>query len=101
MGTEENTAKLTISEHDAGITFSVHLQPRSSKNEMCGLQGDALKIRLTSPPVDDAANRHLIEFISKTLEIPKSRVSIVSGTKSRHKKVQVEGVTADSIRLLF
>jgi|OpeIllAssembly_1097287.scaffolds.fasta_scaffold1085544_2 hypothetical protein len=88
---------LKLTESPAGIAFSVHVQPRASRTEVCGLQGDALKVRLTSPPVEDAANRQLAEFIAKKAGIARSRVSIIAGTKSRHKTVLVSGIDLQSL----
>lgn len=80
-----------------GIIIRIHLQPRASKTEICGIQGDELKVRVTSPPVDDAANRLCIEFFAKMFRLPRSSVSIISGHKSRHKKVLLSGVTQHDI----
>ena len=70
-----------------GITLSLHIQPRASKNEVCGVQDNALKIRLTSPPVDGAANKLCREFLAGLFGVSKSAVEIVSGETSRHKRV--------------
>ena len=72
-----------------GIVLNLHIQPRASKNEVCGVQGDALKIRLTSPPVDGAANKLCREFLADLFHVPKSAVEIVSGETSRHKRVRI------------
>jgi len=72
-----------------GIVLNLHIQPRSSKNELCGVQGDALKIRLTSPPVDGAANKLCREFLADLFHVPKSAVEIISGETSRHKRVRI------------
>jgi uncharacterized protein (TIGR00251 family) len=86
-----------------GIIIRIHLQPRASKTEICGIQGDELKVRVTSPPVDDAANRLCTEFFARSFKIPRSAVTIISGHKSRHKRVHVAAVTLDKISdcLLF
>jgi len=80
-----------ITETSEGITLRLHLQPRSSRTEICGIQGGELKVRVTSPPVDDAANRLCIEFFAKTFKVPKSAVTIISGQKSRHKRLHISG----------
>lgn len=80
-----------------GVLFSVHVQPRASRSEICGVQEGELKLRLTSPPVEDAANRQCVELIAKALGVAKSKVSIKSGAKSRHKVVRVEGVEPASL----
>jgi uncharacterized protein (TIGR00251 family) len=76
-----------IRRHPKGVLLKLFVQPRSSKNEIKGLQGDALKLRLTAPPVDDAANRMCIEFLAKCLGLPKSSLEIISGKTSRKKQV--------------
>jgi uncharacterized protein len=88
---------LRIADTPAGIQFKVHVQPRASKNEICGVHGEELKVRLTAPPVDDAANRLCIEFFAGRLGVPKSRVAILAGMKSRHKTVRVEGIDAGEL----
>jgi uncharacterized protein (TIGR00251 family) len=72
-----------------GIILTLHIQPRASKNEVCGVQDHALKIRLTSPPVDGAANKLCREFLARMFKVPKSAVEIISGETSRHKRVRI------------
>ncbi len=81
-----------------GVTINVYVQPRASKNEVVGLQGDELKLRLTSPPVEGAANKLCREFLAKLLGVAKGRVSLVAGDKSRHKRLLVRGVTLEQAR---
>jgi uncharacterized protein (TIGR00251 family) len=90
-----------ITEVPDGIVIRLHLQPRASKTEICGIQGDELKVRVTSPPVDNAANRLCIEYFAKSFKLPKSSVSIISGHKSRHKKIHLPGVTPESAATLI
>lgn len=78
---------LSIKESPDGIIFKAFIQPRSSKNVIAGLHGDALKIRITAPPVNDAANKMCVKFLSKTLRIPKSSIEIISGHTSRTKQI--------------
>lgn len=66
------------------------LQPRASKNEIVGIQGERLKIRITAPPVDGKANQHLIGLISKWFGVPKGSVSIVRGDTGRQKTLAIE-----------
>jgi uncharacterized protein len=70
-----------------GIVIKIYVQPRSSRNKIIGLHGDALKIAIQAPPVDDAANRMCIEFLSKCLNLPRSAVEILSGHTSRMKRI--------------
>jgi len=86
-------SRWTMVESGGGVTFAVRVVPRSSRNAVAGVQGDALKVKLTAPPVEGAANTALIEFLAKQLGVRRSAVSIVSGEKSRSKTVRVEGVT--------
>lgn len=95
----ENSLKIT--ETGEGVIFTLHVQPRASRNEICGVQGDALKLRLTSPPVEDAANRLCVEFLAKRLGVAKSNVSIIAGMKSRHKTVRVAGITREKVLSLI
>lgn len=76
----------------ADIVLAVMVQPRASNNQLCGVQGDELKVRLTSPPVDGAANKLCSQFLAKLLGCSKSQVSLLSGHKSRHKRLLVSGV---------
>jgi len=73
------------------LVLSVYVQPRASKNQLCGLVGDELKIRLTSPPVDGAANKLCREFLAELFDVSKSAVEIVSGETSRHKRLRISG----------
>ena len=101
MKSDPGADRLKITESPAGIHFNVHVQPRASRNEICGIQGDELKLRLTSPPVEDAANKSCIEFLARLLGVAKSRVSITAGAKSRHKTIRVTGVDGNTVRTLL
>jgi len=83
-----------------GVRFSVRLQPRASKNEIAGLQGASLKIRVTSPPVDGLANNALIGFLSDALGVSRRNVCIVSGHTSRTKVVEVSEVSLEAVQRL-
>jgi len=78
---------------DNGIRFSAIIQPRSSKNEVIGIYNDALKIRLTSPPVDGEANKTCMRFFAKWLGVSPSKVSIVQGFSSKNKTIEVADLT--------
>ena len=71
------------------LTLSLHVQPRASKNGICGIQDNALKIRLTSPPVDGAANKLCREFIAELCGVSRSSVEIIAGEASRQKRVRI------------
>lgn len=72
--------------------LAVWVLPRSSRTGVAGMHGEAVKIRLTAPPVDGAANEELIRFLSDTLDVPRSSVSIVSGESGRSKVIEVDGM---------
>ena len=78
---------LSIREHPEGIIFKIFVQPRSSKNMIVGLHGNALKLKLTAPPVDNAANKMCIKFLAKHLGVSNSQIEIISGHSSRTKKL--------------
>jgi uncharacterized protein (TIGR00251 family) len=78
---------LKIHRHLEGLIFQILVQPRSSKNMIVGIHGEALKIKLTAPPVDNAANRMCIKFLAKSLNVSKSALEIVAGHTSRHKQI--------------
>ncbi len=83
---------LHITRHKEGIQFSAAIVPRASKNEITGEMNGALKIRLTSPPVEGAANKACIKFLAKRLGVSVSRVDIVGGLTSKNKIIRVEGM---------
>jgi len=101
MNSEPGKTTLKISATGEDVTFAVHVQPRASRNELCGVQGEELKLRLTSPPVDDAANRLCIEFLAKLLGVAKSDVSIIAGARSRHKIIRVKSITSERVLSLL
>jgi len=76
----------------AGIQFSAAIQPRASRNQILGVHNESLKIKLTSPPVDGAANQACIKFLAKAFGISPSRISIVRGETSRNKTIQFEAM---------
>jgi uncharacterized protein len=78
---------LSITERADGLAFKVRVQPKSARNEIVGLHEDALKVKLTAPPVDGAANKACVAFLAKTLGVSKSSLEIVSGHKDRNKVV--------------
>jgi uncharacterized protein (TIGR00251 family) len=79
-----------IKKTDIGISFKIHVQPKASKNSIVGVHADALKIRLTAPPVDGAANKLCIKYLSKITGISKSAFEITAGHTSRKKYILVQ-----------
>ena len=78
--------------------FSVRVVPRASKSEIVGEIDGLLKIRLSAPPVDGAANAELAKLLARTFGISRGQVEIVSGQTSKTKRIQIAGVTADELK---
>jgi hypothetical protein len=75
------------------VILSVRVIPRSPKSAISGRRGDAIVIRLAAPPVDGAANDALVDYLARLFGRPKRDVRIVSGAKSRDKRVKIDGVS--------
>ena len=90
-----------IISYDEYITLNIYVQPGSKVAQICGTFADALKIKINAKAVDGKANQALIEIMAKLFKLPKSQVQIISGEKSRHKRVKLIGILADdAIRLI-
>jgi len=81
---------LDITSDARGLTVKVFVQPRSSKNAVIGLHGDALKLKLTAPPVEGAANKMCGQYLARCLGVPKSTVEVVAGLSNRTKRVRIQ-----------
>jgi uncharacterized protein len=86
-------AEMELTERDGGVTFAVRVTPRASRDAIEGEHNGALKIRLTAPPVEDRANDALRRLLAERLNVPVSAVRIVTGEKSRTKRISIAGVT--------
>jgi len=82
---------LDAQEREGAVTFPARIQPRASKDEIAGEIGGALKVRLRAPAVEDRANEALVEFLAQLLKTPRSAVRILSGERSRTKRVEIRG----------
>lgn len=71
------------------LLLNVYVQPRASSDEIVGLHGNALKIRITAPPVDSKANKHLIKYLAGLLKIPASKIELISGANQRNKRLRI------------
>lgn len=81
--------------------IKVRVVPRSSRNQMIGLEDGVYKIKLTSPPVDGKANKALREFLAKKLGLAKGSVEIISGERSRKKLVRIHGLPLKEVSTLL
>ena len=86
-----------LRETAGGTLLSVKLQPRASKNEIGAPLGDELKIKVTAPPVDAAANQALVEFLAEKLGCSRGKVELIRGQTSRHKTLMLHGFKADDV----
>ncbi len=89
---------LCFKEKDGAVIFKILVQPRASRNELVGIHCDCLKIRVTSPPVENQANKKVCEFLSKQMGVGKRQVEIVEGQKSKVKKVRITGSTLEEVQ---
>jgi uncharacterized protein len=80
-----------------GAMFAVKVHPRAKKNAITGEVGDALKLALTAPPVDGAANAACTRFLAQLLELPRASVTIAAGESSRQKLIRVAGLSAAEV----
>lgn len=79
-----------------GVLLAVKLQPRASRNEIGEAIGSELRIKVTAPPVDAAANEALVRLLAEALDCPRNRVELVRGHTSRHKVVKVYDIRAEA-----
>ena len=92
---------MKIDDRPNGVRFAVRVQPRASRTEIAGVHGDALKIRLSAPPVDGAANDALVIFLTERFALPRHAVTIISGAQSRRKTVELIGISAAELRRML
>ncbi|NIR29141.1 MAG: YggU family protein [Gammaproteobacteria bacterium] len=71
------------------LALSIRLQPRAARDEVMGAQGDRLKVRVSAPPVEGAANERLMRLLAREFGVPRSRVSLLTGARGRDKRVAV------------
>jgi len=83
--------------HPKGVFLSIKVQPRAASNAIVGVSGDELKVRVTAPPVDSAANEAVLRFLSDIFQCPRNALHVQRGLTSRHKRIYVQGVTAERI----
>ncbi len=89
--------KFKITKAEGGSAFAVRVVPRASKDEIVGLHDNALKIKVTAPPVEGAANEAVIKLLAEKLDIPKSKLEIAAGATSRQKVVCVLGLLPEEV----
>src|SRR5437764_9760984 len=80
-----------------GVRLSLKVQPRASANEIGKLLGNELRIKVTAPPADSAANEAVIRLLAERLDCPRNRIELIRGTKSRHKVLRLYGISAETV----
>jgi uncharacterized protein (TIGR00251 family) len=89
---------LELQRSSGDVLLPVAVQPRASRNAVAGLRGGALKVQLTAPPVEGAANDACLRFLADLLGLRRARLSIVKGTKARHKLIRIADISIEEIR---
>jgi uncharacterized protein (TIGR00251 family) len=89
---------LTLQQNGADVLLPVAVQPRASRNAVAGLHGTALKLRLTAPPVEGAANEACLRFLADLLGLSRARLSIVRGIKARQKLIRIADMSIEALR---
>jgi uncharacterized protein (TIGR00251 family) len=82
---------------DTKTIIRVRVLPRTSKNQIVGMDGGVFKVKLTAPPVEGKANKALVQFLAKKLGLPKRDIEIVSGEHSREKTIRINGLPVDEV----
>jgi uncharacterized protein (TIGR00251 family) len=82
---------------DTNTIIRVRVLPRTSKNQIVGMDGGVFKVKLTAPPVEGKANKALVQFLAKKLGLPKRDIEIVSGEHSREKTIRINGLPVDEV----
>jgi uncharacterized protein len=76
------------------LILSVRVQPRASRDELAGVQGERLKVRITASPVEGEANAHLVRFLAERFRVAKSQITLLDGESSRAKRLAIRGPRA-------
>jgi hypothetical protein len=92
---------ISINDHPQGATFAVRVHPRAARTAITGTVGDALKLTLPAPPVDDRANVALGEFFAEIFSVPRGAVQVLAGERSRNKVIRIAGRTAGELQQML
>jgi uncharacterized protein len=88
---------LKVGRGKGGVCLEVDVKVRASRTAILGVQNERLSVALAAPPVDGAANTALRRLLADELSIPQKNIEIVSGEKSRHKRIELRGVTSEVV----
>ncbi len=89
---------MIFNETNGAVTFAVKVVPRASRNEIVGVEGDVIKVRLNAPPVEGKANVALVRLLAELLGVSAAQIEIVRGETARRKLVRVRGATAEYVK---
>jgi len=92
---------IECSQTDEGLYFNVRVQPNASKTEFCGEYDGALKLRISSPAVENAANKTCVATLAKAFGLSKSKINLVSGEHSKNKRIFVKGLKESEFQLFL
>ncbi|MDD3258863.1 MAG: DUF167 domain-containing protein [Smithellaceae bacterium] len=95
------TDTLLIRETKNGLSFDIHVNPHASRAEIAGISGGMLKVKVTAPPVEGAANDACIELLAKKLGLRKSLLKISAGAKGRKKTILVSDINRTELEQRF
>lgn len=94
----EEVIGLATQEKDGSLAFPVRVVPKAKKNEIVGVEGEVLKVRIAAPPVRGKANEALVKFLAQALGVRKRQVEIVRGQRARDKTIRVRGLSEKEAR---
>ena len=86
---------------DGSVLLAVYVQPKASRNSVCCLHGESIKIAVTAPPVDGKANKALIAFLARFLGCAKKNIELQSGASARTKIFRITGISLEELRVHF
>jgi len=89
---------LNIQKSDEGLRIEVKVQPRSSRNQISGVQDGVLKVKLTAPPVEGEANQALINFLARLLKVPRKNIVLIRGETARNKLIEIRGLSKEELQ---
>ncbi len=92
------SVNLELRQDGPDVTFPLSVHPRASRDEVVGIRNGALRLRVAAPPVEGEANEASLRFLAKILGLPRSRLEIVKGERSRHKIIRVKNVQVEYLR---
>ena len=84
-----------------GTILAAFVQPRAARTALAGMHGTALKIKVAAPPVNGKANEVLRRFVADSLGLPRSRVELIAGAGSRHKRLRISGMAPEAVAEAF